>query len=415
MSEAMGAASRQAADEERYLLSGLRVLDIATFIAGPAAATVLGDFGAEVIKVEAPGDGDPHRQLGQAHSVPHSPVNFCWQLDSRNKKSIALDLKREEGRTVLGRLIARSDVLITNFPPPVRERLGLRYEDVAPGNPRLIYASLTGYGEEGPDAGQPGFDSTAYFARSGLIDALTYEGAPPAFSLPAQGDHATAMSLFGAIMMALYRRQITGRGGWVGTSLLANGLWSNGIIAQGALLGAFLPPRPPRTKPRSALGNQYQTRDGRWLQLTIVREEKLWPPFCEAIGRRDLLDDPRFVDTPTRRDNAPVLAAILDEVFAQHDFIYWRLKLKAANTTFGVLGRMRDVPDDPQAVACGAVVKTEIPDTPRTISSPLQTDFAPKRVPHAAPGLGEHSDEILGLAGYGAAEIARLREAGVVE
>ena len=400
--------------DNAYLLSNLRVLDIATFIAGPAAATVLGDFGAEVIKIEAPGEGDPHRLLGQAHSIPQHPVNFCWHMDSRNKKSIALDLKRAEGRAVLLKLVAKSDVLITNFPPPVRERLGLRYEDIAPANERLIYASLTGYGEEGPDAGQPGFDSTAYFARSGLLDALTYAGAPPAFSLPAQGDHATAMSLFGAIMMALYRRQMTGKGGWVGTSLLANGLWSNALIAQGALLGAFVAPRPPRDTPRSALANQYRTRDGRWLQLTIVREDKLWAPFCDAIGHPELVQDPRFTDTPTRRANATALAAILDEAFARHDFTYWRLKLKAANTTFGVLGRVRDIPDDPQATACGAVIKTDIAELPRTISSPLQTDFAHKRVPQAAPKLGEHGEEVLKLAGYRADEIEGLRAAGVV-
>ena len=400
--------------EQSLLLSGIRVLDIATFVAGPAAATIMGDFGAEVIKIEAPGDGDPHRALGQLSSIPQHHVNFCWHMDSRNKKSIALDLKRPEGRAVLLRLIEKSDVLVTNFPPGVRERLGLRYEDVGPINPRLIYASLTGYGEHGPDAGQPGFDSTAYFARSGLIDALTYEDAPPAFSVPAQGDHATAMALFGAIMMALYNRQITGKGGWVGTSLLANGLWANSLIVQGALLGAHLAPRPPRTRPRSALGNQYRTRDGRWLQLTIVREEKLWTPFCIAIERRELTEDPRFIDTPARRANGAALAAILDQVFAARDLAHWRERFKAADVTFGVLGRVRDIPEDPQAMACGAVVDADNAEMPRTIDSPLHVSFSDKRMPRPGPRLDEHRDEVLRLAGYSASEAEALRACGAI-
>ena len=143
-------------------LAGIRVLDVGTFIAAPAAAVVLGDFGAEVIKVEQPGDGDPHRRLAAGAGMPESPVNYCWALDARNKRSIALDLAKPAGRAVLDRLIGTVDVLITNFPRRVRENLRLRYEDVAPLNDRLIYASLTGYGEQGPEADLPGYDVTTY-------------------------------------------------------------------------------------------------------------------------------------------------------------------------------------------------------------------------------------------------------------
>lgn len=397
-----------------YLLEGIRVLDVSTFIAAPAAATVLGDFGAEVIKLEMPGEGDPHRLLGTAHSLPQHPVNFCWHLDSRDKKSIALDLKHPEGRAAFDRLIRTIDVFIINFPPKVRAKLRLRHEDLAPLNPRLIYASLTGYGETGPAADQPGFDATAYFARAGLLDAGSYEGAPPAFSLPAQGDHATAMTLFGGIMAALYRRERTGEGGWVGTSLYANGLWANGLLAQGALLGAFLPHRPPRTRPRSALGNAYRTRDGRWFQLTIVREDKLWVPFCNAVGRPELVDDPRFATIPERRRNAPALTEILDPVFAAHDWDHWHQVLIAHNITFGVIGRMEDIPGDPQARASGAVVETDNPEMPLTISSPIQLGFAPKRKPGPGPALGQHTDEVLRSAGLGEEEIRALRESGAV-
>ena len=221
-------------------LAGLRVLDLASFIAGPVATTVLGDYGADVIKIEPPGEGDPQRRLGQAQSVPQHPVNFCWHMTNRNKKALSVDLKQAAGRAVLDRLLVTADVLVVNFPLRVRSRLRMRYADVAPANPRLIYASMSGYGEHGPDAEQPGFDTTAFFARSGLLDGLTYEGGPPAFSLPGQGDFMAGMNLFAAIVLALLHRERTGRGSEVSTSLHASGLWSNAVLAQGALLGAFV-------------------------------------------------------------------------------------------------------------------------------------------------------------------------------
>ena len=219
------------------------------------------------------------------------------------------------GRAAFDRLLATADVMVVNFPLKVRERLKMRYQDVRHLNPRLIYASMTGYGESGPDAEQPGFDSTAFFARSGLLDALTYEGGPPAFSLPAQGDQMTGMNLFAAISMALLHRERTGEGSEVSTSLHASGLWSNGMLAQGALLDAYVAHRPPRTKPRSALANQYRTADGRWIQLTIVREDKMWPGICAAIEQPGLQADPRFATVEDRRRRSAELAGarILNE------------------------------------------------------------------------------------------------------
>ena len=396
-------------------LSGLRVLDLASFIAGPVATTVMGDYGAEVIKIEPPGEGDPQRKLGQVPSIPQHPVNFCWHLVNRNKRAIVLDLKHEEGRGVFDRLVKTADVMVVNFPLKVRARLRMRYADVAPLNPRLIYASMTGYGEHGPDADQPGFDSTAFFARSGLLDALTHEGGPPAFSLPAQGDQMAGMNLFAAISMALLHRERTGEGSEVSTSLHAGGLWSNAMLAQGALLDAFVAPRPPRTTPRSALANQYRTSDGRWIQLTIAREDKLWPGMCRAIGRPDLLADPRFQTTDLRRSHATELAAILDPIFASHPWPEWRKRLRHHEITFGLLGMLRDVPDDEQAVANGAIVPTNVPEMPRTISAPIRLSFAPVTVaPGPGPAHRQHTDELLAELGYSTAEIACLRDAGAL-
>jgi crotonobetainyl-CoA:carnitine CoA-transferase CaiB-like acyl-CoA transferase len=393
-------------------LAGIRVLDVSTYIAAPAAATALGDWGADVVKVEAPGIGDPHRNSYKGANYPSHPANYPWQLDGRNKRSVALDLKHPQGRAALDRLIARADVMIVNFPAATRDRLRLSWRDVRPANPRLIYASLTGYGETGPDAGMPGFDATAFFARAGILDALRYEGQPPAFSLSTQGDRPAAMTLLAAIMIGLYRRERTGRGGWVGTSLYANGAWSNGTLAAAALLGVEHPPRPPRTRPRSAFSNQYVARDGRWFTLLMPQEDKRWPAFCAALGREDIAADTRFVDQATRRANAAALVAELDRVFASADWPHWRAALLKVGAVVSPIARAMEIADDPQAVAAGIVVPTEAPEVPRTLTHPVRLGFAQPRPAGPAPALGAHTDEVLREAGLDAAEIAVLRQSG---
>ena len=257
--------------ESRGIFAGLKVLDVASFIAAPAAAIVLADFGADVIKAEPPGSGDPYRTMPTHPGMPVSAHNYCWTVDARSKRSIALDLKHPDGRAVLYRLTRDADVFITNFPPPVRERLGIAYPQIEPLNPRLIYASLTGYGESGPEASKPGFDSTAWWARSGLMDQVVpHTGSPPARSLPGMGDHPTAIALFAVIVTALYRRERTGRGAAVSSSLLANGAWANAINVQAALCGATFLGRPPRDKPANPLRNHYRCRDGRWFLLSLL-------------------------------------------------------------------------------------------------------------------------------------------------
>jgi formyl-CoA transferase len=400
--------------ESALPLTGLRVLDISSFIAAPAAAVVLGDFGADVIKIEGP-DGDPNRRImHDSSNYPKSGTNYPWEMDSRNKRSIVLDLKKPQARAALDRLIEASDVLICNFPPPVRDKLRLTYEDTKKVNPRLIYASLTGYGETGPDRDRPGFDATAYFARSGLLDAQRYEGGPPGVPGPAQGDRATAMTLVASILMALMHRMKTGEGSWVGTSLLGNGLWSCGVIAQAALVGAFLPPRPPPERPRSALGNIYRTSDDRWLQLTIVRTDKLWAPLCEALELPQLASDPRFAAEADRRSHSAELARILGETFAKKPYEHWREALAAGEVTFGVISRPSDVPDDEQAVACGAVVQTANPEMPRTLANPIRLSFAEQRIANPAPALGQHTEDILREAGLSPGEVASLKVSGAI-
>jgi crotonobetainyl-CoA:carnitine CoA-transferase CaiB-like acyl-CoA transferase len=395
-------------------LSGLRVLDVGTYIAAPVAATVLGDYGAEVIKVEQPGAGDPNRIIQASHAYPKCAVNYPWEMDGRNKRSLALDIVRAEGRDALEALIARADVLVTNFPLRLRERMRLRWDDLRDAHPRLIYASLTGFGEAGPERDQPGFDSTAYFARSGFLDINRYENQPPHFSMPAAGDRATAMSLVSAILLALMRRAQSGRGGRVSTSLLAAGLWSNGVAVQAALLGATLPLRPPRERPRSALGNTYRARDGRWFSIALPMEERFWPGLCRVVDRPELELDTRFATTAERRANAAALVRVFDEVFAQEDWAVWRERLMAERMIFSPITRVEDLADDPQARAAQAIIESTNPDMPLTLAAPFRIEGVEPRPAGRAPGLGEHSSEILREAGIAQDAIERLRAAGIV-
>jgi crotonobetainyl-CoA:carnitine CoA-transferase CaiB-like acyl-CoA transferase len=396
-------------------LSGIRILDVASFVAAPVAATVLGDYGADVVKVEPVADGDANRQIATiSPGYPKCPINYPWHLDARGKRSLAIDLKHTRARAAFDRVIASVDVLITNYPLAARKRLRLSYDDVAKVNPRLIYASFTGYGEAGPDADQMGFDTNAYFARSGIYDGSRYDGAVPGVSLPAQGDRAAGVALATGIVIALWQRERTGRGSKVASSLLANGVWANANAIQAALVGGPLPKRPPPDRPRSALANVYRARDERWFQLTLVREDRDWPALCRAVAREDLLGDRRFADTPLRRSNATALAAILREIFASRDFAHWRAQLKGNAIPFAAVSRAEDFIDDEQAVAAGILVETANPELPRTIAAPFSISGV--EVPPARPGpaLGAHSADVLREAGLGAEEIAALAAVGAL-
>lgn len=394
------------------LFAGLKVIDCASFIAAPAAATVLSDFGADVIKIEPPDGGDLYRTLYKRPGSPKSPVDYGWMLNSRNKRSIALDLKLEEGRDVLHRLVAAADVFVTNMPLPVRRRLQTRYDDLAPLNPRLIYGSFTAYGETGPEAEKTGFDSTAYWARSGLMDMVRADAeATPARSAPGMGDHPSAMALFGGIVMALYRREKTGRGGEVTSSLIANGLWSNGYFVQAKLAGAEFPARPPRTHVPNPLSNSYRSKDGRWLILSMVNEVRQFAPFMRALGLADLI--PRFELQATRHAHSVELVGIFDRVFFAKNLSEWRSILDEAGVTFGVVGIMDEISDDAQARHADAIVPFA-DGSGHTVSSPFNIDGEIKRQPGPAPTVGQHSDEILREYGYDAGAIVALRAAKAV-
>ena len=396
-----------------HIFDGLKVLDCGSFIAAPAAATILSDFGADVIKIEPPGGGDPYRAVPKLPTSPQSDQNYAWMLASRNKRGLALDLAKPTAQDVVRRRVRGTDVFITNFPTAVRKKFGLTYEDLAPLNDRLIYASFTGYGDKGAEASKPGFDMTAYWARSGLMDGVRTDAtAPPARALTGMGDHPSGISLFSCILMGLYQRQITGKGAHVGTSLLANGLWSNGFMAQAALCGARFIDRPRREQALNALTNYYQCRDGRWLILTIVNERQ-WPIVAKCVGREDLVTDPRFATNRDRAINAVTLTSIFDEVFATRDRAEWRATLSANSIVFDVVASAQDIGSDEQLLVNDILIPFE-GDTTLTVTSPIFMEGQQKVKPRLPPTVGQHSDAVLREAGYDEESIKQLRQDGAV-
>src|SRR6202167_2852740 len=294
------------------IFTGLKVVDLASFIAGPSAAVILSDFGADVIKVEPPA-GDMWRIGNKLPPQPQAKDAYQWHLANRNKRGMALDLKSPSAPQVLERLVKWTDVLIVNTPHPARKRLNLEYDDVVRWNPRLIYADLTGFGEKGPDANLPGFDITSYWARSGLLSMTRDAGAPPTWPVAGSGDNATAVGLYSAIVTALYRRERTGEGAHVTTSLLAEGVWSASVSIQAALCEAKFFGLHDRAHPANAAMNVYRAKDDTWFVLLITPDKVA--AVAKAIGRPDILTDPRFSDPAKLVANMPLLAEILDQVF----------------------------------------------------------------------------------------------------
>jgi len=391
------------------LFSDLLVIDCASFVAGPAAATIMSDFGARVIKIEPPGAGDGYRMLIKYRGAEDT-IDYFWALDSRNKESVALDLKDPDGRAVLDALIAKADVFITNYPFPVRERLRLRPEDVRPLNKRLIYASMTPYGEHGPQRDRTAFDASAWWSRSGLMDMVRATGDTElGLSVPAMGDHPTSVAMYAAIVTALYKRAVTGEGGEVSTSLLANGLWANGCQVQAALCDLELLPRGDRGL-RNPLVEFYTTADGREITLTIVNAEREWPLLCKAIGKAEWIDDPLFATMMSRMENAAILTTWLDDLFAEQTWDYWDERLAPSGVTYSIVGRISDHPYDPQLEANGMLPEFADGDGLKTVDSPFQLIGEEKHAPRMAPTIGQHTRKILEELGLPEAKIAKMTQ-----
>ena len=402
---------------DKAIFEGLRVIEVGSFVAAPAAATILGDLGADIVKIEQPGMGDLWRHQFKRPELPVSDTNYPWLLTGRNKRSIALDLKTPQGREVHSRFIRDADVFVTNLPFRVRGSLGVEYETLSALNPRLIYASFSGYGERGDERNEISFDTTGWWARSGLMDqARPDPDGPPAKAPAAAGDHLSAVSLFGAIVSALYRRERTGKGAYVGSSLLANGVWQNAVYIQAALTGAEFRPIVKRAELWNPLNTTYLCSDRRWFSININPGHQLqyWGLFAEIIECPELVSDDRFSTYAARLENNRGLIEILDRAFALRTAPEWKAKFKGTGIVTSVVARCEDAVNDEQMKANDILVPLEgVEGTSMTVSSPFFIDGEVKRVAQRAPEVGEHTDELLRELGFTGSETQRLRDTGI--
>ena len=392
-----------------HLLEGIKVIDAASFIAGPSAATIMSDYGAEVIKIE-PQSGDSLRNLIINGRMPIVPENYCWELTSRNKKSISLNLKDLKAQNILLDLVKEADVFITNMPFPIRKKLKITAEDIMPHNESIIYASLTGYGEVGPDADRTAYDSMAWWARSGLMDFVRpSNNSPVAWSTPGMGDHPTGMALYGAIMTALYKRERTGEGSEVSTSLMSNGAWANGVFIQAALMDVEFPDRP-EPLPRHPFYDFYTTKDEREFALGMINSRIEWPKLADILDRRDWIDRELF-DFENPFDNADILRAELSDEFKNRKLKEVDELLRNSAVTYGVLGRTTDHREDSQFLETETLVPLEHEsfEDLYTVNSPFNIVGENKINFSRAPKIGEHTEQVLTEMGYERSDLEELK------
>jgi crotonobetainyl-CoA:carnitine CoA-transferase CaiB-like acyl-CoA transferase len=382
------------------LLKGLKVVEFASYIAAPGAAGILADWGADVIKVERP-QGDPMRNAF-ADAKSEITINPTFGMDNRGKRAVVLDIAKPEGRDALARLSQDADVFLTNVRPASLKRA--RLDDVAlrADNPRLIYAVVTGYGLEGPDAHKPGFDVTAFWSRAGVARMTAPKGADPFILRTGVGDHTTSLATVSAILAALYEREKTGVGRLVQTSLLATGIYTVGSDLAVQLAFGRVASNRARTEPFDPLANFYKSRDERWFVLNPRGGASDWPILAATCDRPDLVEDARFRTGRLRKDNTRDLVAIFDAAFAALDFDEIARRLDAADLVWAPVQTPAEVAADPQAQAAGAFVDLEDGQ-----GGSYRSPAAPARFPGAdldsrprAPDLGEHTREVLAAAGY---------------
>lgn len=380
------------------MLDGVRVVELGVWVAGPAAGGVLADWGADVIKVEAPA-GDPMRRMLQVTGGgKEGMASPPFDLDNRGKRSVVIDLRTDEGKADMERLLATADVFLTNLRPEAVDALGLDAEAVRARHPRLIYASVTGYGRTGPDAGRAGYDVGAFWARSGLASLAVPEGAPQPTFRGGVGDHVTALTALAGVLGALYERERTGEGRLVEVSLLRTGAycfgWDLGLELRWGKLGPTL----PRTEQPNPMINVYEPADGAWFWLLGVEADRLWPKLLAAIERPEWADDERWRTARDRRRNASSLIGALDALFATRPRAEWTAAFDQHDVWWAPVNTPADVTRDPQAIAAGTFV--DVPGGAwvgehRAVASPVTFDGTPIS-PRPVPALGEHTDDVLG-------------------
>lgn len=398
------------------ILQGIRVLEVAQWWFVPSAGAALRDWGAEIIKVEHPEVGDPQRGLMTSGMVAGGTgVNFMMEQPNRGKKSVAINLKSPDGVELLYKLAETCDVFLTSFLPDLRQRLEIDVEHIRARNPNIIYVRGTGQGARGPEINKAGYDGTSYWCRSGMAYAMTRRDAEiPAGPRPAFGDGVGGLTIAGGIAGALFHRERTGEATTVDVSLLATAMWQLAPdIAMSPAADTML--SGGRGAPANPLVNNYQTGDGRWLQLIMLQADRDWPDFCEHIDRADLIEDPRFASMALRRENTADCVRVLEEVFAKRPLAEWRERFETLRGAWTPVQTPREVHDDPQVVANDFLGEVAAADGSsfKLVSNPIQYDEEPYSL-EPAPEHGQNTEEVLLDLGLSWDQIAAHRESRAI-
>jgi len=396
------------------MLSGVRVVELAVWVAGPGAGGILADWGADVVKVEPP-EGDPCRSLFMHLAGLKEPKSPPFDLDNRGKRSVVLDLRKPEALALARRLVASADVFLSNLRPEALAKLGLDWETLSATCPRLVYASVTGYGLRGPERDRAAYDVGAFWARTGAEHIMFPTGVEPHGVRGGFGDHVTAMTLVSGIMAALYQRERTGCGQLVATSLLRAGLYCVGWDTGIRLRFGTVAPSAPRTQPLNPVLNQYRSGDARWFWLLGLEAERHWPKLARVIERPELIVDERYTDARARRRNSLELTALLDAVFATRDLADWAARFDAEDLWWAPVQNQDEVVSDPQVRAMNGIVT--VPDyggegSFEAVATPVEFSASAVGPQGPPPRLGEHTDAVLRELGVSDAEIAALRAQG---
>lgn len=397
-------------------LRGVKVVEYGVFHAGPGAGAILGDLGADVIKIEG-GIGDPERywtMIGGMDMSGPDGHSMMFEVSNRNKKGIYLDIKQEKGRDVFNRLIEDADVFMTNIRKSTRIKMGLDYEAISKINPKIVQACVSGYGPEGPMSDLGAFDPLGQ-ARSGMM-FMTGDSEPHLVHL-AVLDQATAIAASHAIITALYVRERDGIGQEVHVSLYSTGMW---LMYPNIMLTSYLPVNPTIHSTRSShspLRNCFICKDGKWIMGTHHPEDRYWPTFCEAVERPDLIDDPRYNNDKSRSENCTELVAMFDGIFATKTRDEWMDIFRPLGLMFSSVLNLSEIKDDEQALVNDYMVQFNHPKLGDKMvpGYPIHFSANSAGMSSSAPAIGQHTREILLNAGYGEEVIADMLEEGIIK
>lgn len=400
-------------------LEGIKVVEIGAAVAMPIAGMLMGSWGADVVHVEPPGGGDMQRYSSHRLGAwtQYSEINYLWEHVDRNKKSICINLASPEGQELIHKLCANADVFLNNLRPYEMQKFNLTYEAISARNPGIIYANLTGYGLNGPEKNSGGYDSVAFWARSGVMEMMHDPDTAPNISRGAYGDSITSLSLLAGVMTALFTRERTGIGQQVEVSLYNTATWVLGFDITGCLVTGKDAPRPQRKSMANPIRNYYPTKDNRWIMLGMTNAQTYWPEFCKAIDRPELQNDPKFVDFDARQKNCVELINIITDIFRSKTYTEWLAHLRKFKLVWSPVVTPLEVTHDEQAIANDFFGEMDITGHGKikVLNNPIKLSATPAAIQSRAPELGEHTAELMARLGYDAAEVARMRDAGVIE